>query len=270
MKLLNLGCGAVFSKEKNWTNIDFYSSSQFVSSHNLLEGIPFPDSNFDVIYHSHVLEHFTKHEALIFLKECYRVLKPNGIIRIVVPDLECIIHEYLTNLNLLKENPNDEIISQKYNWIMLELLDQLTRNYNGGEMGKFLIKKDLKILDYIIDRVGNEAVKYREWKLLQGSEEIKSNKTNKRSLFTFLKNRKKKNTPSVHDEIGKFRLSGEVHQWMYDQFSLKHLIHEVGFNEITKNDAFSSQIPNWNSYNLDTIDGSIRKPDSLFMEAYKN
>ncbi len=52
------------------------------------QGIPFPDRSFDVVYHSHVLEHLSKSEASKFLKECSRVLRPQGVLRVVVPDLE--------------------------------------------------------------------------------------------------------------------------------------------------------------------------------------
>ncbi|MFN9648236.1 MAG: methyltransferase domain-containing protein, partial [Pseudanabaena sp.] len=58
MKLLNLGCGHRFHSA--WTNIDFRSNNENVIAHNLLKGIPFPDQSFDVIYHSHVLEHFSR------------------------------------------------------------------------------------------------------------------------------------------------------------------------------------------------------------------
>ncbi len=72
------------------------------------------------------------------------------------------------------------------------------------------------------------------------------------------------------ESIGRFRLSGEVHQWMYDSFSLGKLLREVGFNHIEQLTAHETNIENFNSYLLDIeVDGSVRKPDSLFMEAKK-
>jgi len=71
-------------------------------------------------------------------------------------------------------------------------------------------------------------------------------------------------------EIGDFRLSGEVHQWMYDQFSLKQILLDVGFKNPIRRAAHESAIPSWSSFALDTLpDGAVRKPDSLFMEANK-
>jgi predicted SAM-dependent methyltransferase len=53
--------------------------------------LPDGDSSVDFIYCSNVLEHFEKYEALNILKECKRVLKSKGIMRIVLPDLNKII-----------------------------------------------------------------------------------------------------------------------------------------------------------------------------------
>ncbi|OKH17249.1 hypothetical protein [[Limnothrix rosea] IAM M-220] len=71
-------------------------------------------------------------------------------------------------------------------------------------------------------------------------------------------------------KIGRFRQSGEVHQWMYDRYSLERLLEECGFVEVKQCAAHESRISNWTSFNLDTEpDGAIYKPDSLYMEATK-
>ena len=69
--------------------------------------------------------------------------------------------------------------------------------------------------------------------------------------------------------IGQFRMSGEIHQWMYDRYSLSKLLKEVGFEEIKVRTAYESDIENWRTYQLDVVNGKVRKPDSLFMEAKK-
>ena len=71
-------------------------------------------------------------------------------------------------------------------------------------------------------------------------------------------------------KIGRFRLQGEVHMWMYDRYSLARMLDEAGFKEPRQQNAHESAIENWTSYNLDTEpDGTVCKPDSLFMEAFK-
>src|SRR5207253_10741586 len=69
-------------------------------------------------------------------------------------------------------------------------------------------------------------------------------------------------------EIGRFRLAGESHQWMYDRYSLARLVLAAGFQDPVQQSATQSQIPAWPSFDLDTLpDGTVVKPDSLFMEA---
>jgi hypothetical protein len=55
---------------------------------------------------------------------------------------------------------------------------------------------------------------------------------------------------------------------MYDRYSLAQLLKEVGFHSPRVCAAAESAIPNFARFQLDTEpDGSVRKPDSLFMEA---
>jgi SAM-dependent methyltransferase len=65
---------------------------------DLRRGIPFADATFDVVYHSHLLEHLDRDVAPLFLRECLRVVKPGGILRVVVPDLEWLSRRYLERL----------------------------------------------------------------------------------------------------------------------------------------------------------------------------
>jgi hypothetical protein len=70
-------------------------------------------------------------------------------------------------------------------------------------------------------------------------------------------------------EEGKFRRSGEIHSWMYDEFSLGKLLKRLGFSEIRRVQATESRIPNWNDFSLDAVNDETRKPDSFYIEAVK-
>jgi SAM-dependent methyltransferase len=57
--------------------------------------LPFPDGSASVIYASHVLEHLYFEEGKRLIREAFRVLDAGGILRVVVPDLNTIVQEYL-------------------------------------------------------------------------------------------------------------------------------------------------------------------------------
>ncbi|WP_083924591.1 class I SAM-dependent methyltransferase [Lamprocystis purpurea] len=61
---------------------------------NLCTPLPFPDCSIDAIFSSHVFEHLFLDEVKKLIRECYRVLRPQGICRVVVPDLEKIVARY--------------------------------------------------------------------------------------------------------------------------------------------------------------------------------
>lgn len=69
--------------------------SNKILARDLRKPLPFESNFFSVIYASHLLEHLYCEEAKSLLKECFRVLRPGGILRVMVPDLECAIKEYI-------------------------------------------------------------------------------------------------------------------------------------------------------------------------------
>jgi len=90
---------------------------------DLRRGVPFPDGVFDVVYHSHVLEHIEREAVPGFLSECLRVLKPGGTLRVVVPDLERLARRYVSTL----ERPSGRVVDAEYDSAVNDILDQLVR-----------------------------------------------------------------------------------------------------------------------------------------------
>jgi len=268
LNYLNVGCGNKFHKE--WININMTSNSPYVKSHNILKGIPLSDDQFDVIYHSQVLEHFPREKAPDFIRECFRVLKPGGIMRVVVPDLKNIVNEYMKHLHENIENPSKQA-EANYDWIMLEMYDQTVRNYSGGQMAEFLMQPELINEQYIINRIGYVGKSIRNNYLSIEGKRLKT-----RNLLTIAKRvpryilrRIRHLFSSEEKKIGAFRLGGEIHMWMYDQYSLSRLLGEIGFKNIEVKTAFQSNIPQWDKYELDVKNGEVFDPTSLFMEAKK-
>lgn len=54
---------------------------------DLLKKLPFGENTFNYIYTEHVISSFEYEQALRWMKECHRILKPGGKIRIATPDL---------------------------------------------------------------------------------------------------------------------------------------------------------------------------------------
>jgi len=252
-KLLNLGCGSRYHKD--WINIDFVSNNKDILTYDLLKGLPYKDNTFDVVYHSHLIEHFSKETAINFIKECYRILKFGGVIRITTPNLEEIVKNYTKYLNQSLQNV--KTAEFKYDWTMVEMYDQCVRNFTGGEMGKIYSTGNIPNPDFVYERTGIRIERK------SCSPKIKVNIKNRILKFIFREKFK------IY-EIGKFRLSGEIHQWMYDRFSLKRLLVQNKFKDVKICTASESRVPKWNSYNLDiNPDGTVYKPDSIFIEAVK-
>jgi SAM-dependent methyltransferase len=64
--------------------------------YDLTKGIPHPPESVDAIYSSHMLEHVDPTTAEFIIRECHRVLKTGGVLRIVVPDLKAAASAYIT------------------------------------------------------------------------------------------------------------------------------------------------------------------------------
>lgn len=271
MKLLNLGCGTKYHKK--WINIDYHSNNKYVKAYNLLKGIPYKENSIHVVYSSHLIEHFSKADAERCIKDCYRVLKLGGIIRVATPDLEKIVSNYQKYIKLALRNiPKAEF---RYDWSMIEMYDQTVREYSGGEMGKLYQQKNIEDPNFIYKRVGFKIEDMQvdpKIKLKRKVISVAGKLINILSYFNpndillrFILGRN-----YIYYNLGKFRRSGEIHLWMYDRFSLARLLKNNGFKNIKVCTAFESNISEWNSYYLDiNKDGTVYKPDSFYMEGIK-
>ena len=273
--LVNIGCGSVFHPA--WMNIDTNPFDPSVRRWDVQRGLPLRDGDADACYASHVLEHLTSAVAGQLLVECHRVLRPGGIVRIVVPDLETIARHYLQLLE--RADRGEAGVEADYEWIMLELYDQTVRSSSGGAMIRYLSRPDVPNRSFVESRIGMEGRAGGQHLNMTGTQRL-------------IKRVKSLGVPQVRDKLGRilvetvvglvggaelrnafregiFRNSGEVHKWMYDRYSLKRLLQNSKFADIKVCAASESCIANFNTYQLDAVGEEARKPDSLFMEAVK-
>ncbi|MEE8201880.1 MAG: methyltransferase domain-containing protein [Candidatus Acidoferrales bacterium] len=145
---LNLGCGIHVCRLPGWENID-NSPNAWLAQHPWLRGIlyrmgvlpeelyrvpwppqirildaslglPFADNSIEIIYTSHMLEHLSRERVCGLIRKVHGVLRPGGIVRVVVPDLEQLAGEYVQATQALARGscwgeesaPGDKLVSE--------------------------------------------------------------------------------------------------------------------------------------------------------------
>ena len=95
---INIGCGQRnFGKE--WIHIDGADYDHIDSKDILMK--KYENESVELIYASHLIEYFDRKEIIPILKRWREVLKPNGILRLAVPDFEIYAKLYSEKKNSL-------------------------------------------------------------------------------------------------------------------------------------------------------------------------
>jgi len=98
MSKLHACCGPI--RLEGWINLDKGREFDTDICADLLQ-THFDENTFDAIYCCHGLEHFAYPvDAVELLNRFYRWLKPNGILRVAVPDLEIAVKAFVTSGDL--------------------------------------------------------------------------------------------------------------------------------------------------------------------------
>jgi len=127
--------------------------------------LPFATSSVDYIYTSHFLEHLYRYQVIKLLIECKRVLRPGGIMRVVVPDLKIFAKRYVNNdmeffrslsgakTSISLENISDLLVYHFYGydcWCEPTFLQKLHRIFIRGHLWMY----DYESLSKILYEVG--------------------------------------------------------------------------------------------------------------------
>lgn len=130
---LNLGCGHI--RPEGWINTDSslnalvqkfplgpwisrklksrtYESNN-VTYMNLNKRWKYKSDSVDTVYASHLFEHLTQENAIKFLSEAFRTLKPGGSMRLVMPDLYLHAKEYVNTYS-----HNDSKPAENFMWAL--------------------------------------------------------------------------------------------------------------------------------------------------------
>lgn len=150
---LELGSGT--KKGLNgWTTVDRNGAD---ISWDLGKGFPLPNDCVTKIYSSHLLEHIPYQQLILFLKECVRVLKPDGEFSVCVPDARLVIDCYITG----------KLISEKNTWWQPGMvdtgskIDQLNYLAYMGDQHKYMFDKENLINTLLIS--GFKSANLREF-----------------------------------------------------------------------------------------------------------
>lgn len=133
-KYLNIGGGNWYYPR--WENIDFYADRVYVDYNLDLRTktkIPIKDETVKIIFSSHFFEHISDEDCLFVLRESYRLLMPNGVIRISVPDMEKAFLAYRNNDHDFFDKGGVDCIGDSIERKLVNFFASYAKdNYSGG------------------------------------------------------------------------------------------------------------------------------------------
>jgi SAM-dependent methyltransferase len=264
-----------------WNNLKYSilpypDDPPYIYHFDILKPLPYENDTFDALYCNHVFEHLTLPDGFVFASELHRVLKPGGVCRVVVPDLESSTREYLENLEKVLRQPTSDNIT-RYEWGVADLIDQMVRLKPGGVMGEKLAAGD----------VDWKQIKRRNGDVFDSFQFGRNERISKSILFRLQQHLPKsvKGIPKFLNQVWcrllrefYFRLSKksrvelykEKNLWMYDRFSLPRLLEKSGFQNVRVMDFNTSQIEGWSRYRFDQSEkGNYPLEPSVYVEGEK-
>jgi predicted SAM-dependent methyltransferase len=140
--LVNLGCG--YRPMKGWINVDRARGAEVQIVWDLTRGLPFRDDSCAAIFSEHLIEHVTKDDAAMLLKECHRVLQSGGVLRVSTPDAELFLRSYAGDRKFLGSSGFSQPIDTPVDRV----------NYMMREYGQHLWSYDEELLSLMFKRAG--------------------------------------------------------------------------------------------------------------------
>lgn len=150
---LELGAGG--RSMDGWISVDMNDNCAL--NLDLAAPIPFPDNSVNMIYSSHVLEHFNYTELIKLLEQCQRILKPGGTFSASVPNARIYLNAYHN-----PEDFNPEIYcrhKQAYNYN--SKIDYV--NYMAYMDGHHKYMFDEENIIVILNKAGFKNVRLRDF-----------------------------------------------------------------------------------------------------------
>lgn len=157
---LHLGCGT--NLPKGWTNIDNnydknINLKKLDLNWDLTKELPYKNDSVDKIFHEHFIEHLEKPAGEKFLRECYRLLKPGGVMRLGWPDMALLIRAYAT-----RDKKYFSYIEKNVFWGMkYQLWDELVSDYFYSWDHRYAYSK--KHMQTLLEDIGFKNIKTKKF-----------------------------------------------------------------------------------------------------------
>ncbi len=90
MLRLHIGSGPV--RLPGWTNVDNQKYPGVDHVLDVTRGMPWKRGEAELIFAEHFIEHLSYEDGLRFLRDCRRILRPDGILRLSTPSLDWVWH----------------------------------------------------------------------------------------------------------------------------------------------------------------------------------
>lgn len=104
-----LHIGAGYTALEGWLCTDLEPRSDSAVFLDATKTFPFEDCTFDYVYSEHMIEHIPYTDGLFMLRECFRVLKPGGGLRVATPDMKLLLGLYA--------GPDGPVAERYVHWI---------------------------------------------------------------------------------------------------------------------------------------------------------
>lgn len=178
---LQIGCGN--NAVDGWLNTDINPINQSIAFLDARKEFPFKDNTFSYIYSEHIFEHLKFSESCNMISECFRTLKPNGIIRLAIPHVDFLFKLY--------QNPDLPIHKEYIKWAIESFCKDITT----------VLSNDDHLEVYVINNF------YRDWghKVLHNFDSLKK----LLEKFNFSAIQKKEVGKSDFEDLSDMEMHGE-------------------------------------------------------------
>jgi predicted SAM-dependent methyltransferase len=124
-----LQVGTGFNGLEGWLNGDILPRQRDYIYLDATRAMPFANDSFAFIYTEHMIEHIGYRSARDFVRECHRILRPGGVLRISTPDLAVIAGMYV--------NAGDPIADRYVEYAVRAYVPYATRNVKAFVLNNF-------------------------------------------------------------------------------------------------------------------------------------